>query len=335
MNLKQRYLNFVLCVIVVSSLLVTACSKTPETSILHGSRTLLDAHNCYPYNGKWEDRIDRALETGVPLAIEQDLVWFTDILSGESWSIISHGNPYSGEEPALRNYFFERIRPIVKEAIHNENKEDWPLIILNLDFKTNEPEHHVEIWELLGEYEEWLCTAERVSDMRKIMPIDVRPVLVLTGRSDEQQLIFHDQVRTGERLRLFGAVHTYGNSVEVIPEQMVPHGADNYRRWWNNPWRVVEKGGQKEAEEWAIEDMKRLQLLVEHAHEFGLWIRFYTLNGHDPDYSLGWSSNYNFGSGEMVKERWRAVIEAGVDFVATDQYERFTTFKTQIQGTNK
>jgi len=335
MNLKQRYLNFVLCVIVVSSLLVTACSKTPRTAILPGSRTLLDAHNCYPYNGEWEDRIDRALETGVPLAIEQDLVWYTDSLSGESWSIISHGSPYSGEEPTLRTYFFEQVRPIVKEAIHNENKEDWPLIILNLDFKTNEPEHHVEIWELLGEYEGWLCTAERISDMRKIMPIEVRPVLVLTGRSDEQQLIFHDQVRTGERLRLFGAVHTYADSVEVIPEQMVPHGANNYRRWWNNPWKVVEKGGQQEAEEWTIEDMKRLQLLVEHAHEFGLWIRFYTLNGHDPDSSLGWSSNYNFGTEEKVKERWCAVIEAGVDFVATDQYERFTEFEAQIQGTNK
>ena len=38
-----------------------------------GSRTLMDAHNCYPYFEWWSDRIDRALSAGTPLAIEQDL----------------------------------------------------------------------------------------------------------------------------------------------------------------------------------------------------------------------------------------------------------------------
>src|SRR5262249_22950538 len=56
----------------------------------------------------------------------------------------------------------------------------------------------------------------------------------------------------------------------------------------------------------------------------GLWIRFYTLNGHDPrDASGGWSEGYNFGSEDAARERWRAAIRAGVDFVAVDQYERF------------
>lgn len=36
-----------------------------------GSRTLMDAHNCYPYFEWWSDRIDRALSAGTPLAIEQ------------------------------------------------------------------------------------------------------------------------------------------------------------------------------------------------------------------------------------------------------------------------
>ena len=40
-----------------------------------GSRVLLDAHNCYPYDGRWADRIDRALRAGFPLSIEQDLAW--------------------------------------------------------------------------------------------------------------------------------------------------------------------------------------------------------------------------------------------------------------------
>lgn len=41
-----------------------------------GARVLMDAHNCYPYFEWWGDRINRALATGTPLAIEQDLLWY-------------------------------------------------------------------------------------------------------------------------------------------------------------------------------------------------------------------------------------------------------------------
>ena len=39
-------------------------SQPQPTSIAVGTRVLLDAHNAYPYNGKFTDRIDRALGTG-------------------------------------------------------------------------------------------------------------------------------------------------------------------------------------------------------------------------------------------------------------------------------
>jgi len=52
-----------------------------------------------------------------------------------------------------------------------------------------------------------------------------------------------------------------------------------------------------------------------------LAIRFYTLNGHAPAAGLGWSAGYNFGSLDAVRARWRAAIDAGVDLLATDQYE--------------
>src|SRR5690349_16029178 len=99
-----------------------------------GSRVLLDAHNCYPYDGRWADRIDRALSTGTPLAIEQDLVWF------QGRSLVAHENP-RGDEPTMKQYFFERIRPIVEKALRDNRRDDWPLITLNLDFKSEEPEH--------------------------------------------------------------------------------------------------------------------------------------------------------------------------------------------------
>ena len=49
---------------------------------------------------------------GLPLAIEQDLFWYTDKVRGQSWSIVTHGTPADGSEPTLREYFLERIRPL-------------------------------------------------------------------------------------------------------------------------------------------------------------------------------------------------------------------------------
>ncbi len=68
-------------------------------------------------------------------------------------------------------------------------------------------------------------------------------------------------------------------------------------------------------------DRARLDALVGRAHGLGLWVRFYTLNGHAPN-AQGWSDGYNFGSLAAVQPRWRAAIEAGVNFIATDQYRR-------------
>lgn len=292
---------------------------------LPGMRTLLDAHNCYPYGGRWADRIERALNTGVPLAIEQDLLWYRDKQSGKTWSIVSHGDPSRGDEPILREYFFERIRPIMEQALRDGNQGDWPLITLNLDFKSDEPEHLAAVWTLLGQYEGWLCTAERVAEASKAMPLDAKPLLVLTGESDAHENVFHRLVPVGQRLRVFGAVHVQGSNPQAPPEVLVQRPATNYRRWWNNPWNVVEAGGQRKAGEWTDADMSRLRSLVNHAHKLGLWIRFYTLNGHNRVVGRlnGWDKGYNFGSREKVELRWSAAIEAGVDFVATDQYEEF------------
>src|SRR5690242_12832921 len=73
-----------------------------------GSRTLMDAHNCYPYFEWWSDRIDRALSAGTPLAIEQDLGWYTNPKTGKGRSVVTHGNPITGEEPTMEEYFFVR-----------------------------------------------------------------------------------------------------------------------------------------------------------------------------------------------------------------------------------
>lgn len=293
-----------------------------------GSRVLLDAHNCYPEGGRWADRLERALAAGLPLAIEQDLCWYTDARSGRSWSILSHGKPFSGGEPVMKQYFFERVRPIVERALREGKSQDWPLITLNLDFKSEEPAHLAAVWSLLGEYEQWLCTAERGPDITKISPLRLRPLLVLTGDSGAQQRAFHDEVAPGQSLRLFGSFKLT-RWLESPLEKNVPP-ANNYRRWMNCSWAVVEKGGQRQADEWSEADKEWLHSLVDLAHARGLWIRFYTLNGHAPETSSGWNRGYNFGSEALARIRWQAAIEAGADFVATDQYEAFSALKLEL-----
>ncbi len=318
----HRFLNSALCILAAFSL---SCGLLTREAYLPGKRVLLDAHNCYPYQEDWADRIDRALDTGTPLAIEQDLVWYTDSTTGISRSIVSHGEPFTGNEPSLAEYFFERIRPVVEEAMQAGDTKNYPVIVLNLDFKTDVPEHHRAVWETLGRYEDWLTTAFKTGEIDIVMPLHRGPVLVLTGDSDLQQAVFYDSLAPGDRLRLFGAVHTAGDTTSLSPREIVSMGANNYRRWWNNPWRVVETGGQKYAGEWTEADERRLEALTSHAHSLGLWIRFYTLNGYDPNApDMGWSAGYNFGSPEKVVLRWKAAITYGVDFIATDQYEAFS-----------
>jgi hypothetical protein len=72
----------------------------------------------------------------------------------------------------------------------------------------------------------------------------------------------------------------------------------------------------------------RLQALVTRAHSLGYWIRFYTLDGFTPEQGKqnGWFESYNFGSLESAQQRWQAAVDAGVDLIATDQYEDLAAF---------
>ena len=318
-----------------SLVLVTLAVCTFGSAQMPGTRVLLDAHNCYPYNGKWTDRITRALSTKMPVAIEQDLAWYTDPKTGASRSIVSHGKPYTGDEPSLDDYFFGPVVPLMREALAKGNDGSWPLVVLNIDFKDSSVDHCQEVWNTLKKYEDIITTAPKSANISEVTPLDLKPVLILTSGGGGQYGVFYEKHPIGGKLLLFGAVET----VDAVPageerarymatvpaETLAPHAADNFRRWWNNPWAVVEAGGQLRAGEWTAEDAARLKALTDHAHKQGVWIRFYTLNGHTPEESLGWTGSYNFGSRAAVEQRWQAAVAAGVDFVATDMYEAFAS----------
>jgi hypothetical protein len=257
--------------------------------------------------------------------------------------VVSHTSKTNGSEPALRDHFFERVRPIAERALKENNRASWPVIVLHFDFKTLEPHVIRAVWDLLGEYESWITTAPQTSDPHTLAPFDPKPLLVLTEDADEQEQIFFRDVKPGARLRIFGSAHTSNIDAKtreerahlaatLAPEKLLTERPTNYRRWWNNSWAEVEEGGQTRAGEWTADDDRRLRALVNRAHDLGYWIRFYTLDGFTPEENRGWDQNYNFGSKAAAMVRWKAAHEAGVNLIATDQYEDLAAFLKLHRG---
>ena len=304
-------------------LTVPLAAQDNPLDFLNHNRPVPDAHNCYPYKGEFRDRIDRALRTPFPVGIEQDIAW------GKGQPVVSHDAKTTGNEPTLRDHFFERVRPIIEKALRDNDRARWPIIVLHFDFKSVQPELLHAVWDVLGEYQGWITTAEKTADPLRLAPFDAKPLLVLTEDSDEQEAVFFKEVPVGARLRVFGSAHTGAIPREnhdhlwatLPPAQLLVGPPTNYRRWWNNSWWAVEEGGQHKAGDWTPEDDRRLRALVDRAHKLGYWIRFYTLDGFAPGEDKGWGNAYNFGSREAVMLRWKAAMAAGVNLIASDQYE--------------
>ena len=315
-------------------------SPGANLTALNRNRPLLDAHNCYPYEGKWKDRVGRALRSGFPVSIEQDLAWYVDPATGKGRVVVSHTPQPKGSEPTLEEDFFDQVKPVVERALAENRTSEWPLIVLHFDFKDNQPALLEAVWKVLGDYEPWLTTAVKTDRAEQMSPLAIRPLLVITEEADEQERVFYDRVQAGQKLRLFGSAHTHvpqGNSREETvrklastpPADLLTEAPSNYRRWWNNSWFEVEEGGQARAGEWTEADARRLRALVDYAHGRGFWVRFYTLDGFAPGEDQGWGKGYNFGSLQAVIPRWKAAVDAGVNFIATDQYEALTPYLQQ------
>jgi hypothetical protein len=320
---------------------VAAHAQKNNLDFLNDNKPMLDAHNCYPYEGKWQDRVSRALNSGFPVSIEQDLAWYSDPTTGRGRVVVSHTPKTTGQEPTLKAYFFDQVKPVVEKIINENKLNEWPLIVLHFDFKDNQPALHEGVWNLLREYEPWISTAVKTSDPHKLSPIQKKPILVITEDNDAQEKVFFDHVPVGSKLLIFGSAHSGAHpdnlsraelahwEATASPETLLTETPTNYRRWWNNSWAAIEEGGQHNAGEWTPQDEQRLHNIVERAHNMGYWIRFYTLDGFDPQKNEGWGAGYNFGSRDAVLPRWKAAISEGVNFIATDQYEDFATLLPQ------
>lgn len=250
--------------LLVAVLILTSSIQAPPSPgadvLRPGTRVWLHAHNCYPEKGLWPDRLERALKTRTTgLAIEQDVAWFVDPQTGRGRSVVSHDAKPTGAEPTLEAHFFDRVRPLMERALAEGRRETWPIMVLHLDFKTNEPAHHEAVWDLLGRHQAWLTTAERVADEQRVMPFVTGPLLVLTENGAGQAAIFHARVPVGDQLRLFGTIpapsfpsaKTAEERATALfnasPDVLIPVRATNYRRWVNFAWAAVELGGQARA----------------------------------------------------------------------------------------
>jgi hypothetical protein len=316
-----------------------ALAAQPAPRLFNG-RPMMHAHNAYPEKGRWADRIERALATGAtPMVIEQDVALAGTGASARS--VVSHDNELVGNEPSLESYFFDRVRPMMERALAERREERWPLVVLHLDFKTNEPAHHRAVLALLQKHRRWLTTANRGADPNQPMPLNPGPLLVLTESGENQEADFFSTQQAGQPLVIFGSVpnaevfriddaeQRARALVTASPDTLIPSPATNYRRWVNFPWQVVEQGGPRQAGNWSDADRTRLVAIVNRAHTQGLGVRFYTLNGHDPKTHPEWTASYNFGSPDAVRARWQAAIAAGVDLIATDQYEELAALLAQ------
>jgi hypothetical protein len=324
-----------IAMITIAGLLISVAiaARVNSSTFTPGARTLMLAHNAYPDDGQYGDRLDRTIAAGVPFVVEEDLVW----VDGRSL-LIHNPKAASADSPTLESYFFPKVKPVVEKALKVGNKGDWPLITLYLDIK-NDPEEHLEaISKVLDKYDGWLTKAVKTEDMSKQSPLELKPMMVILEDkvNDIKQGFFYDRVPVGGKIRAFGSAVKFDDNptklprtartermaglLKIEPEQLVAKRADNWRRWFGTDWNFIEICGPTHGE-WSAAAEARMKRFVEHGHSLGYLVSFYEVNGFRDEQNQGWTEEFNFGSREAAEVRWNAAIAAHADFIATDQYE--------------
>jgi hypothetical protein len=159
-------------------------------------------------------------------------------------------------------------------------------------------------------------------------------VIVEDKQNDIKQKFFYDDLPVNGRIRVFGSytkpvenpAHLpkmdFINSLVSVPmEQVTTRKADNYHRWWGVDWAYIEKGGEEHHGEWGVEQVDRLNAIIQYGHRLGYLMSVYCLDGFTPNENQGWEDEYNFGSMAEASLRWKAAIAAHADFISSDQYE--------------
>ena len=304
-----------------------------------GARTLMLAHNAYPDEGKYGDRLDRAIRSGAPFVVEEDLVW----VNGRSL-VIHNAKAASADSPTLESYFFPRVAPMIEKALKEGNQGSWPLITLYLDIKNDPVEHLEAVSKVLDKYDGWLTKAVKTANIKDISPLELKPMMVILEdkENDIKQSFFYDRIPVGGKFRAFGSAVKFDDNPNKLPktareerfaglvkipvENLVTRRADNWRRWFGTDWHFIELCGPKHGDNWSAETEARIKHFVEYGHSLGYLVSFYEVNGFTDEQNQGWTAEYNFGSMQAAQKRWSELVAAHADFIATDQYEEVAEF---------
>ena len=241
----------------------------------------------------------------------------------------------TGAEPELRSTSSNASGPIVEKALAENDRARWPIIVVHFDFKMVPPPLLHAVWDLLGEYQGWITTAAKTADPHTLTPFDPKPLLVLTEDADAQEKVFYDEVPVGGEaapLRL-GAHQGDSRPAEGGARPSARHAAAGGTAPGARDQLpplveqlLVRRRGGRPAQSRAMDRRRTTAACGRWSimrTSSGYWIRFYTLDGFTAGESKGWDQSYNFGTREAATARWKAAIAAGVNLIATDQYEDF------------
>jgi hypothetical protein len=70
---------------------------------------------------------------------------------------------------------------------------------VHFDFKDNQAPLLHAVWDVLGEYQDWITTATKGKDPHELTACEPKPLLVLTEDSDAQEEVFFNQVPMGSK----------------------------------------------------------------------------------------------------------------------------------------
>ncbi len=264
-----------------------------------------NAHNCYPHQGRGADRLERARALGLK-AVELDLAWSP----ARGRAVISHETKLQGGEPTLEEYFFGPL-----DAELRAIPRGTPAWLLLLDFKSDHAGPVEEVLRLLSQRRALVTTA---ADQLDWGPLTV----ILTGNNRA--------IAQFEKLSAAGGPYLAMGNREP-PERKfreevagyIPEPATAFYRVFNFEWKHVEREPNDRAGAWRPAERARLGELVRAAHRKGYWLRAWTLNATATD----WGTSQRFGARQALLERWRAAEQAGVEMIATDEYELAAGFR--------
>jgi glycerophosphoryl diester phosphodiesterase len=258
----------------------------------------VSAHNCYPSNSESTARLKEALDLGLD-NIEIDLGW------DESNKRLLVGHDASPKANTIYPTFETYIKPMLDAPV----RADGAPTILTIDWKTSDVDAVKAFHMFLLAHPDLFTYAPKSTDSALTRR---RFMVCFTGSEDAKKtydaLIPVEGTYQAFSDRVFGANDYFDN-----PKAYATKSATAYHRFLTFHWGVVERGAPMIAKEWTPAHAARLKAIVEAAHDQGFRTRFYCLNANGAFF-------YRFPSDAAARLRWQAAVNAGVDWVASDNY---------------